>query len=271
MKPLFKVLSARASATTPLISAMQRGCRCNGTAPSSSSLSFAMSGCGWLWPFYLGVIKKMKSLSHLTNDSLCAGTSGGSLGAMVACLNIEPELALDLIIHMSKQESFKSDIDKGLKESLKSILPDNAVEQCNGKLHVVTTKLWPNPTLKPTIISSFKSNDELIDTVAASCFIPFYSSLRLTTRIKGHDGLYADGGILAFMPLIGDVKVSPFNRVWIKPLGANPDICLPIEDYPLTQLLVWSLKPAEPKILNELFLKGQVEAEKYCLDRVRAN
>lgn len=47
------------------------------------STSFAMSGCGWLWPFYLGVIKTMKKKGYLTDSSICAGTSGGALGGKI--------------------------------------------------------------------------------------------------------------------------------------------------------------------------------------------
>ena len=135
--------------------------------------SFAMSGCGWLWPYYLGVIKTMKTHGYLTNKSTCAGTSGGSLGALVACADIEPELALEFIIKLSKSSHFFKDIDAGMKSELLPLLPSDALEKCNNRLDIVVTRLWPNPSFtKPLVTSSFQSKEELVDHIAASCFIP---------------------------------------------------------------------------------------------------
>lgn len=232
----------------------------------STDHSFAMSGCGWLWPFYLGVIKHMKSEKVLTDKSIVAGTSGGSLGALVATANIEPELALDFVISLSKNVAFQSNIDKGLKEELRTILPHNVLELCNGRLHITTTKLWPNPKAEATIISHFNSNEELVDVLAASCYIPMYSDSRLSTTIHGYNGFYADGGVFAFMPPLGDIRVTPFNNIWVRPLCNEPHIYLPYEDYSITQLLYWSLKPAEPAILQALFEKGEIAAKKWTAD-----
>ena len=134
--------------------------------------SFAMSGSGWLWPFYLGVLKTMRAHGCLNEQSHAAGTSGGSLGAMCAMCDIDPEIALDHVISLSKKDGFLFNIDGGLKDSVRAMLPSDALDRCNGRLHVVTTKLWPNPSSSPTITSQFKEEEDLIDHIAASCFIP---------------------------------------------------------------------------------------------------
>jgi hypothetical protein len=64
----------------------------------------------------------MARQGRLTDRSLCAGTSGGSLGALMAVSGIDNELALDFIIRLSKNETFKRDIDRG--ESVDPILSD---------------------------------------------------------------------------------------------------------------------------------------------------
>ena len=120
----------------------------------------------------------MKINGYLTNESICAGTSGGSLGALVACADIEPEVALEFIIKLSKSQQFFNDIDAGTKSELLPLLPHDTLKKCNGRLDVVVTRLWPNPSLtKPLITSTFQSKEELVDHVAASCFIPGIASL----------------------------------------------------------------------------------------------
>ena len=282
-------------------------------AEEDRTRSFAMSGCGWLWPYYLGVIKVMKTHRYLTQKSVCAGTSGGSLGALVACADIEPEEALEFIIKLSKSKRFFKDIDAGMKEQLLPLLPPDVLDKCNNRLHVVVTRLWPNPSFtEPLIASNFTSKEDLVDHIAASCFIPGigftvclvkldtfthivilhtiralkmyncillsncdnrmivstlknnlgYSARRLSTRIETSppDHYFADGGLLAFMPdhIEDSIKVTPFNRSWVKPLmgKVQPDIFLRKSEYSLGNLLKWSLLPASPEILKQLFIAG---------------
>lgn len=56
----------------------------NFKSAQDKTMSFAMSGCGWLTPFYFGVVEKMREAGYITDESLMAGTSGGSLGALIA-------------------------------------------------------------------------------------------------------------------------------------------------------------------------------------------
>jgi hypothetical protein len=234
--------------------------------------SFAFSGCGWLSPFYLGVIEVMKRELWLTNKSLIAGTSGGSLGAVLALSDIDTKEALEAIIKFSRDKSFHNNIDVGLKKTLDDMLPSDIVEKCNGRLHVVTTKVWPSFERKPVIINTFKNREHLLDTVAASCFIPFYStSNKLFTSIRQNPNeLYLDGGIFAWMPPIGDIKVSPFPRELTSLIGKRaPMICLPANAFPVRNLIGWILTPAPPNQLRNLYEMGKSEASIYIDNRSR--
>ena len=139
---------------------------------TDKTMSFAMSGCGWLTPFYFGVISKMREEGYLTKNSLVAGTSGGSLGALVAVCDVEPLTALKIISDMARDRSFKKNIDLGLKEVLPSLLNEHSLQKCNANLNVCVTKLWPNPKGSPHIINKYQNHEEIVDVVAASCFIP---------------------------------------------------------------------------------------------------
>lgn len=189
------------------------------------SSSFAFAGCGWLVPFHLGVIKKMQEKGVLTNDSIAAGTSGGSLAALVAVNDIAPEKALEYIIHNSTDKSFRGNIDIKLKLFLKRVIPHDALQRSNGRLYVCVSRIWPKPRNQPVIISQYESIDNILSVIAASCFIPLYShSRRIATKISVPSGsnnsnssnssatgsgadavakFYVDGGLHAWMPPIG--------------------------------------------------------------------
>lgn len=224
--------------------------------------SFALSGCGWLTPFYFGVIEKMTDAGYMTDKSLIAGTSGGSLGALVAVSGISPRVGLDFVIAMSLDDHFRGNIDVGLKTLLPQILPVNIVERSNGRLHVCVTKLWPNPVGSPHIISQFRSQKDLIDTVAASCFIPLYSTPRTIFTKIAHRPLeyFIDGGVFGFMPPIGDIRVSPLSVILLR-RPANIKIRSSVFSTP--KLLSWVLTPAPPAVLEELYLEGYRAAEEW--------
>lgn len=232
--------------------------------PAKKSLSFAFSGCGWLSPFHLGVIKKMILTGYLSDQSLVAGTSGGALAALLACSSISTDNALELVISMSKDKSFKSNIDMGMKKSLREMLPNDTLDRVQGRLHICVTRVWPNPTIQPVILSSFDSIDSLLDGVAASCFIPFYSNRRnIFTNISEQKDLYMDGGVHAHIPPIGDVRVAPFPRNFAFRSRSKPHICLENPKYPIPRLLTYVLRPAPESVLIDLYDEGFKAADNW--------
>lgn len=229
---------------------------------ADKTASFALAGCGWLTPFYFGVIERMQEAGYLTDKSLVAGTSGGSLGALVAVSGISPRAGLQLLIDMSLDKTFKDNIDVGIKTSLHSILPENIVERSNGRLYVCVTKLWPDPMAKPHVVSQFASKDHIVDTVAASCFIPFYSTPKtfFTKIIDKPNEIYVDGGLFGVMPPIGDIRVSPFSLFMMR---RPPNIRINPSTFSAPRLFSWVLTPAPPDVLKEFYMEGYRAADEY--------
>ena len=226
------------------------------------SRSFALAGCGWLTPFYFGMIEKMKEAGYMTESSIIAGTSGGSLGALVAVSGMQPRVGLKLMTEMSLDKTFRNNIDLGLKTFLISVLPDDIVKRSNGKLHVCVSKMWPNPTGSPDIISNFKSKKDVVDTVAASCFIPLYSAPgSFLTKISNRpEENFIDGGVFGYMPPIGDIRVSPFTSSMLR---RPPSIWLKDSSFSMPRLLSWVLTPAPPDVLEHLYSEGYKAAEEW--------
>ena len=207
-------------------------------------VSFAFSGCGWLLPFHLGVIHQMVESRILNGETLCAGSSGGAIAATIAVCGISAKQALEVIVEVSQNPSFRSDLDFSIKRILsESILTEEMLSKCNEYLYICLTRVWPNPSPNPVIISKYESISHLSNIISASCFIPLYSKSRsLTTKVHSVDGSFVDGGIVCFIPPIGDVKVAPIaseKRKWRE----KPHIYLDPQRYPETTLLRWALQP----------------------------
>ena len=166
-----------------------------------------------------------------------------------------------MAIDMSQDRIFRRNIDLGLKKLLPTILPDDTLDYVQNRLHVCVTKVWqPGPRIRgpttwtsPEIINKWKNKTELVDTVAASCYIPMYSSRHLFTNIHGLNGYYVDGGFFGgFMPPIGDVKVSPF-AIRALFMRRAPQITIRTgqgASFSNVRLLSWVLNPAPPGTLD---------------------
>ncbi len=142
---------------------------------------------------------------------------------------------------------------------------EEVLSRCNHRLLVTVTKCDINDISQ--FYSHYHSIDFLIDVVAASCFIPLYSAPRLSTSISSLPGRYIDGGVWAFMPPAGDIKISPFPYEFINKFSPSqaPDISLPIDRHPLSRLFHRGLKPSR-SFLKQLYLDGQ-ESGRRWIDR----
>ncbi|KAJ1139481.1 hypothetical protein NDU88_005852, partial [Pleurodeles waltl] len=58
-----------------------------------------------------------------------------------------------------------------VQKGLNRFLPANAHQLASGRLHIALTRLsdWKN-----VLVSDYRSNEELIQALMCSCFVPFY-------------------------------------------------------------------------------------------------
>ena len=141
----------------------------------------------------------------------------------------------------------------------------------------------------------------MIRVTAASCFIPLWSDIsggypkldqvllnkthsythssnnknqNVSDRDKIRDlnehgeVICIDGGISAFMPPIGDIRVSPFPPTFVLNQSRKPHIYLDIKNNSvdisnLPHLLWLSWKPSKEAVLRGLYQDGQQAAYRY--------
>jgi hypothetical protein len=207
-------------------------------------------------------VQAFKHQGLFDEQTKVAGSSGGSLAGLIACTGLNQSEALTIMQGFSGDQQFKKDIDLGMKKTIRDMILKSGQSEkdilikCNGRLHVTVTRVGADFDM---IISSYTSLDHLIDCVAASCFIPTYSSRRLSTSIEGMVGRFVDGGFWAFTPPLFNIKVSPFPATYVSKFlpDQTPDISLPVDRYPIRKLMHWALfPPKDPNKLKDLHDEG---------------
>lgn len=272
----------------------------SGVSSSEMPTSFSFSGCGWLSPYYFGVLETLKQNDCLSEKTVYAGTSGGALAALVGFTGIDTRVALETMVELSLDRNIHKDVDHVLRREVRKLLltkyPTEKEAQLflenvndeTDRLNLCVTRVWPQPSIKPMIVSQFSSIDDLVDVTAASCFIPVWSKLAnigVTTLISGsrttpttttesnkllEDTLtVVDGGFTAFMPPVGNCRVSPFPERYILRSMRKPHICLDPGTLSLPKLVYWVLTPASPAQLRTFYDMGMQSTETYLEGRVR--
>lgn len=232
------------------------------------NMSFAFSGCGWITPFHLGVIKSLRDAGYLTNKSVVAGSSGGSIAATIAATDACTSKAMELILKLSKDKEFNRNKDLGIRRVILEFLPSSeSFKGCNNILHITVTQVSPAFVRHPIVVSDYHSNEDLAAAVSSSCYIPLWSNLALSTDFRGTRVI--DGGVFSFMPPIGNVTVTPFPKLYsyihrkknkkasISPLLLSGDR----RRYSEPKLLYWGLNPPSLRTLEDLFNYGVQSAD----------
>ncbi|NXU09279.1 PLPL1 protein, partial [Pardalotus punctatus] len=145
--------------------------------------SILIRGCSFLIMYEAGVLAALQDLSPdiMKSAYRIYGSSSGSVISTVGLCGCDLGKGYTLLFYiLSRLKTSLWGLVPGgtalglLREALRKFLPPNAHELVSGKLHVVVTRLhdWRTVTL-----SGFASNEELIEAITCSCFIPFYFGL----------------------------------------------------------------------------------------------
>ena len=216
-------------------------------------MNLSFSGCGFLGIYHLGVatcfktfaphVLKTKALYPQVQQTLISpfqisGSSAGSCVALALVLDSDlADIASDLLagsklaragLLATFPPSFNS--QEWIRENLERNLPENAYQlvsnsvsvqfslwrrdpQVSGRLHVSLTRVCDG---RNVILNTFHSNQELIEAILGSCFIPCFSGL-VTPTCGGVR--VVDGGYTSNVPVLDQ------NTITVSPLSGDADIC----------------------------------------------
>ncbi|XGW15150.1 hypothetical protein V3C99_000993 [Haemonchus contortus] len=190
-------------------------------SPERMNLSF--SGCGFLCIYHAGVAAAIKEYApHLTQNKI----SGASAGAIVAAglmTNICISQATSTILRVVTQARSRAlgplhpafNLLAVCREQLEAMLPADAYKTCTGRLQISLTRWRDN---KNVVVTEYNSNEELMDAIMCSCFIPIYCGM-VPPKYRGE--AYIDGGFTDNQPSYDD------HTVTVSPFSGESDICPP--------------------------------------------
>ena len=169
--------------------------------PAAAKVGIAFSPAGLLTPYHLGAASELAKLNIIQSQTAISGASGGALAAVLSSLGtISSQDSLEACNYISERcrsvGYTRKTLRLALDTCLDDLLPADAFEKLNqrtAKCTVAYREIYP--TLTSHLVSEYRSNDDLIDVLRASCNIPFYfNGNSVTVPVRGHfavDGFFA--------------------------------------------------------------------------------
>lgn len=155
----------------------------------------------------------------------CGGASAGALvAAMLLAAPDKIESCEDFTYRFARSVRRQSlgavtpgyDFMLELRKGIEDILPQDAHQRVEGRLHVSLTH---SKTRRNHIVTSFGSRDELVQALLASSFVPFYAGLK---PVKFQGQTWIDGGFTDSLPIMPEGRT-----ITVSPFSGPQDICPP--------------------------------------------
>lgn len=153
---------------------------------SPCEIDIVISGGGFLGYYLVGMDRILRKLNK--TGRICihryAGTSVGALASVAMVCEIGDHM-ISLYDHLQGHSDYFSRI----KHYFLSILPEDAYLQCSGRVYISITRIkflyGILPVFVPMVVSSFTSNEDLVDACMASSNVPFLVSPSLFYPFRG--------------------------------------------------------------------------------------
>ena len=140
-----------------------------------------ISGGGIKFYYLLGLMREIKNLNIIRYS---ATSSGSIILPLIFCNLDENEII--------KNYNFVKNLNKSKMDLidifLNNVLPDDVHKICSDKLYISIT-VFKNLYLQNISVSKFNSKKELIDTIKASCSIPFFVNNNLFFKYGNYQAL----------------------------------------------------------------------------------
>ena len=243
----------------------------------------ALSGCGWLFPYHIGVLSYLKSHQWVTPSTILSGVSGGALVAVGEASGLSEQDMMDVAVDIVRRQysttnttSIWGNIGATVGASLDLALPNDAHIKCNSRVSIAVTQVsdedssyfvplmsclplapnnvWSDPTMfgyNTDEEHHFLNKDDLIQGCLASSHIPFYMDKKFSK--KWRDSSWVDGGMKNILPPMPEqedqsscVQSLPYSIM----TTFRNDTCTIVtpasfEFNLVTELLPWSFVPCK--------------------------
>ena len=245
-------------------------------------LSF--SGCGWLFPYHVGVLAYLKSQNIVNSSTILSGVSGGALVAVAEACGLTEEEIISVAADIVKKQSCSGtkmwgNMSSIVEEAMMTALPDDAHIKSNSRVSIaitqvsntkqkvfvpllsclpgVTKNIWSEPTMFGVSNddidrndTSFRNKHDLIQGCLASSHIPYYMDNAFSKKWRNLN--WVDGGMKNILPAIPKehhdncIQSLPYQIMTAFRNDTNSIISPSSLEFNLfTELLPWSFIPSK--------------------------
>ena len=181
---------------------------------TNERVSFSFGGCAWLMAYHMGVGRELQARFD-TSSFTFLGASSGSLAATLMASGAGMDGGLELACELAREtrtKRFLSPVGRMtsyVRRGMSQYLPADAHRRVEGRLIISVTSL---PRLRNWRLPDrpLANNDELVNLLLGSCYIPVYYERPVFVRGRP----VVDGGLTDNFPRLDEetVVVSPYPR-----------------------------------------------------------
>lgn len=239
----------------------------------ASNYGFGFGVGGLLFPYYVGVIRELRSKGYIHKDTPTAGSSAGAIAAGIHISELpdsEIESLTTGIIGDFRNKCRMGNLREIVYNRLDNHLPDNIDELASGR---VMTVLCTYPNFELDTVLHYDSKDDYIYAVLASSHVPLYMDCTLFVEYQDKhciDAIFSDCIPVPKGQGLHLVRVSCFPRTFLRFFRRNSDIYYGKcghERHRLDSLLVWILFPPTVDTIYELIAQGEDDASAWIAEQ----
>jgi hypothetical protein len=153
----------------------------------------------------MGVVNMLTKLGIVDlSKTKTAGSSAGSLVATSVCAGMSLDDAYKVTLATAQYCRANGNCMGRLDQALRRVaigapeMPRDAWRSCSGRAYIAVGVTQRGASPKPLLVSKFTSQSDFADTLASSCYIPFWSGPGASTAYRGR--AVVDGGFASEMP-----------------------------------------------------------------------
>jgi hypothetical protein len=153
----------------------------------------------------MGVVNMLTKLGIVDlTKTKTAGSSAGSLVATSVCAGMSLEDAYRVTLATAQYCRANGNCMGRLDQALRRVaigapeMPRDAWRACSGRSYIAVGVTQRGASPQPLLVSKFTSAEDFANTLASSCYIPFWSGPGASTAYRGR--AVVDGGFASEMP-----------------------------------------------------------------------
>jgi hypothetical protein len=213
---------------------------------ANTQRQLVFGGCGGMYHYMGGIASVIQENFQLGPETIISGSSAGCFPGMLLALgmNIDEMFETWNIPFLQEVNTYRFGAlghwNNAVRRWTRTKLPENAYQQLSGRFHISLTSV---PDLKNHIIGDWNSNEDLIEGVMTSSFIPVFDLGKLTSSFRGKS--YVDGSLTNSFPL---------------PLGNDVPSCIIKRDMWRPNNISWLWCWTDEEWARKLFTWGKEDA-----------